>query len=160
MQINFGKTPQYQLSRKYNQLFSSHVRTDGHTDIVKVTGKFLKCSGNGVLYLGEIGFLGIVHNDVKNTTFRKLDLFPSSPKIMEALTLLGPSERAKIEVSYFYNGSNRVGVPIILPDDGNRSSFRNVVCFRTQNDRQSPKANFSPVHFSLLLVMSASTDIY
>jgi len=31
---------------------------------------------------------------LKNTTFRKLDLLPSSGKIMAAPTLLGPLERA------------------------------------------------------------------
>jgi hypothetical protein len=39
-------------------------------------------------------FLDFVHRlmFIKNTTFRKLDLFPSSGKIMAAPTLLGPLE--------------------------------------------------------------------
>jgi hypothetical protein len=37
------------------------------------------------------------------------------------------------------NGPNRVDAPIILPEDGNRSSFRNVVFLETLYDGQSPK---------------------
>jgi hypothetical protein len=85
--------------------------------------------------------------------FRKLDLFPSSGKKKGAPTLLGQTERANlnhwIEVSSFLtdpitelklalsNGPNRVGAPFVLPDDRNRSSFRNIV---TLDDGQSPGA--------------------
>lgn len=34
------------------------------------------------------------------------------------------------------NNNNKVSAPIILPDDENRSSFRNVALFRTSNDGQ------------------------
>jgi hypothetical protein len=38
------------------------------------------------------------------------------------------------------NRTNRVGAPIILPDDGNRYSFRNVVFFlETMEDGQTLK---------------------
>jgi hypothetical protein len=56
-------------------------------------------------------FLDFVHRLTfsKNTTFQKLDLFPSSGKTVAAPTLLGPLERA---------GINRVGAAIILTEDG------------------------------------------
>jgi hypothetical protein len=53
-------------------------------------------------------------NVSKNTTFRKLDLFP-------------------------FRRPNRVGAAIILPEDGNRCSFRNVVFLETLDDGQSTK---------------------
>jgi hypothetical protein len=52
----------------------------------------------------------------ENTMFRKLDLFPSSGEGRKKVTLLALSK-----------GPNRVGVFLPSPEDGNRSSFRNVV---------------------------------
>jgi hypothetical protein len=54
-------------------------------------------------------------------TFRKIDLFPYSGEIMAApIYLLGPLERA----------SSVIGSAIILTEDGNRSTFRNVLFLR------------------------------
>jgi hypothetical protein len=84
----------------------------------------------GVFYRGvpseESCFFGLCPspNVSKNTTFRKLDLFPSSGKIMGARTLLGPLERANIN---HWTSS-----------DENRSSFQNVV-LETLDDSHGPK---------------------
>jgi hypothetical protein len=65
----------------------------------------------------------------KNMTFRKLDLFPSSGEGGEKTpTQLGPLERANLSHS---------SPP--SPEDGNRSSFRNVVFFGIQDDGESPE---------------------
>jgi hypothetical protein len=56
-----------------------------------------------------------------NITFRKLDLFPSSGEGRETPTLLGHLQRANL-----YHWA-RVGVSLPSSEDGNRSSFRNVV---------------------------------
>jgi hypothetical protein len=60
--------------------------------------------------------------------FRKLDLFLSSGEVRETPTLLGPLERANL--SYwgylFLKNPTELGVFPCL-DDGNRSSFWNVV---------------------------------
>jgi hypothetical protein len=45
----------------------------------------------------------------------------------ETLTLLGPLERANLNHSSLSKGPNRVGVSLPSPEDGNRSSFLNVV---------------------------------
>jgi hypothetical protein len=43
-------------------------------------------------------------------------------------------------------GANRVGAAIVLPEDGNRSSFQNFVFFeKTLDDEQSPKTWFFQV---------------
>jgi hypothetical protein len=80
------------------------------------------------------------------TMFPKLDLFPASGRGRgETIpTLSGPFERAKSgDRLTLSKGPNRVGVyPPPSPEDGNRSSFRNVVCFvvsRIPDDGQSPK---------------------
>jgi hypothetical protein len=64
--------------------------------------------------------------------FRKLELFPSSVEGRETPTLLGPLERANlnqcidnsslIEVNPFW-GPNRIGVSLLSPENGNKSSF-------------------------------------
>jgi hypothetical protein len=59
-------------------------------------------------------FLDFVHRIIfHKNTFRKMNLFPSSGKIMS-------------ESQSLVQGPNRVGTAIILPEDGNRSSFRKV----------------------------------
>jgi hypothetical protein len=79
--------------------------------------------------------------------FRKLDLFPSSGKRLETPTIMGPSERFTLG---FCKGPNSVGVSHLLPEDGNRSSFRNIMFFRISDDGQSPKAPGIPNYFPLL----------
>jgi hypothetical protein len=66
--------------------------------------------------LKESGFwtLSIIHSFLKNTAFRKLDLLLSS--LVQSLS----------------KEPNIVGTTFILPEDGNRSSFRNVVFLRKQ----------------------------
>jgi hypothetical protein len=77
---------------------------------------------------------------LKNKTFRKIDLFPSSGEGWESPAVMSPLERAKpvqrLRLS-LYNGPNRVGVSHSSPEDGNRSIFRNVmslVFFRILDD--------------------------
>jgi hypothetical protein len=67
---------------------------------------------------------------LNNTALRKLDLFPSSGERTSVVHWL------RLALS---NGPNRVGVYNLKPEDGNRSTFRNVVFFRIPNDGQSPK---------------------
>jgi hypothetical protein len=52
--------------------------------------------------------------------------------------MLGSLGRATLSHS---KGLNRVGVSLTTPEDGNRSSFQNVVfsMFRIPNDGQSPE---------------------
>jgi hypothetical protein len=48
-----------------------------------------------------------------------------------------------IEASSFYKEPNRVGTTFILPEDGNRSSFRKIMVFKeTLEDGQSSKTRF------------------
>jgi hypothetical protein len=58
----------------------------------------------------------------KNTTFRKLDLFPSPGQGGKTPCQLGPLEKLTS-----ITGPNWLGVFPPWPEDGNRSSFRNVV---------------------------------
>jgi hypothetical protein len=58
---------------------------------------------------------------LENTTFRKLDLFPSSGEGKETPTLLGPV----IKVSS--KGPKILGVYFPSPEDGNRSSFQTLL---------------------------------
>jgi hypothetical protein len=52
-------------------------------------------------------------------------------------------------------GPNRVRAPIILSEDGNSSSFRNVVLLETLDDGQIPKKkhNFSKNFIYLVLIV-------
>jgi hypothetical protein len=71
--------------------------------------------------LGRNMFLDLCpsSNVPKNTTFRKLDPFPSSGEVMKA-----SGQWLRLALS---KGPNRVGAVITLPQNRNRSSFRNVV---------------------------------
>jgi hypothetical protein len=63
---------------------------------------------------------------LENTTFRKLDLFPSSGEGGgEDTYSVGPLIKSKAQSP--------------SPEDGNRSSFRNVVFSRIPDDGKSPK---------------------
>jgi hypothetical protein len=65
-----------------------------------------------------------------NTTIRKMDLFPSSGEGRKTPTLLGPLEGANLNHDLslaLSKGPNRVGVFPPSPENGSRSSFRNVV---------------------------------
>jgi hypothetical protein len=44
-------------------------------------------------------------------------------------------------MSALFNGPNRVGAPTFSPEDGNRSSIRNVVSFRILDDGPSLKTS-------------------
>jgi hypothetical protein len=85
---------------------------------------------------------------VKQPTSRKLDLFPSSGKGgKEALLLLRVPHGG--EDSYVW----RAGTPFLsFPDDGNKSSFRNVVIFLTNNKdgRQCPKQHSSSLQHTIV----------
>jgi hypothetical protein len=82
------------------------------------------------------GFLDFVHRPVfqkiENTTFRKLDLFPSSGEgggggkipIKWGPLVIANHNPWRLAL---YKGPNRVGVSPPSPEDGNRSSFLNVV---------------------------------
>jgi hypothetical protein len=68
-----------------------------------VQKSILKGSDDGALHLKESGFWALsVARFLKNTTFLKKDLFPSSGKMKLAPTLLGPLER----VSFYHWTSN------------------------------------------------------
>jgi hypothetical protein len=64
---------------------------------------------------------------LEKTTFRKLDLFPSSGEGGGEDTQLGPLERANLN---HWSPS---------PEEGKRSCFRNVVFTRISDDGKSPK---------------------
>jgi hypothetical protein len=86
--------------------------------------------------------LGPSSNVFRNIAFWKLDIFPSSGKIMAAATLLGPIERGCLNQRLSLALSkrpNRVEADIILPENGNRSSFQNVMFLETLHGGQSPK---------------------
>jgi hypothetical protein len=59
----------------------------------------------------------------QNTLFRKLDLLPSTDQGREITTQLAPSTLRLV----LSKGPNRVAVSFPSPEDGNRSSSRNVV---------------------------------
>jgi hypothetical protein len=90
------------------------------------TSVLLKGSDDSALHLKESCFSSIVKRFLKNTTFRKLDLVAAFRKIKLTPTLLGPLEGAGLN-HWTTEGPNRVVATFILREDGNRSSFRNVV---------------------------------
>jgi hypothetical protein len=57
---------------------------------------------------------------LQNTTFRKLDVFPSSGEEWAIPTLLGPLESTNLN---HYEGPNRAGVSLSSPEEGNKSRF-------------------------------------
>jgi hypothetical protein len=66
----------------------------------------------------------------ESTAFRKLNVFASSGEGMETSTVLGPLERADKEECLRLapsKGPNTAAVSVPLPEDGNTSSFRNVL---------------------------------
>jgi hypothetical protein len=73
----------------------------------------LKGSDDGVLNLEESCFwtLSIVCVYKRNTTFRKLDLFPSSGKVMWASAVLGPLERELAPITGPRDFNFRLGTP-------------------------------------------------
>jgi hypothetical protein len=76
----------------------------------------LNGSDDAVLHLEDHVFVLCPSSDVsKNRTFRNLDLFPSSGKIMMPYSV-GSLQRLTLAPS---KGPNRVGAAIILPEDGN-----------------------------------------
>jgi hypothetical protein len=121
-----GTCPSPVESNPYNNtcFFQIHLNID-------LKG-FWRCC---MLYRIHRIFLDFFHRPVfqKNTTFRKLDLFPSSGEGgQKTPTQLGPSERANLNhwVGVFSPSS---------PEEGNRSSFRNVVFFGILDDGKSPE---------------------
>jgi hypothetical protein len=80
----------------------------------------------------------------KNTTFRKLDLFPSSDVVQETHNLLVPLERYNPLQSSFWD-ELFVKDPTPTHEDGNRPSFRKVMVldlFRIPQDGPSPLPSF------------------
>jgi hypothetical protein len=76
--------------------------------------------------------LFIVRNSkYKKTTFRKLDVFPSSGEGKETPTVLGPPlERSNLNHwtrLALAKGPSKAGVSLPSPEDGNRSSFPNLL---------------------------------
>jgi hypothetical protein len=82
---------------------------------------------------------------IGDTTFRKLDLFPSSGKGGKTPTQLSPLERVQWLILALSKGPNWVGVFPPLPEDGNRSSFRNVVSSIFLEYRTMEKVTKNPV---------------
>jgi hypothetical protein len=66
---------------------------------------------------------------VEDTTFRKLDLIPSSDERRETPTLLSPLERAPVQCLRLAlsKGPNRVGTFLPSPEGGGRCTFRKIV---------------------------------
>jgi hypothetical protein len=81
----------------------------------------------------RIRFLDFVHRPVfsqKNKTFWKLDLQVKMK--VDLLCWVSYKELASI--------TGQIGATFILPEDGNRSNFQNIVFFeKTLDDGQSPK---------------------
>jgi hypothetical protein len=73
----------------------------------------------------------------KNTTFRKLDLFPSSGEGVGNTYSVGAVRLLRLGVS---NGPKRVGVSHPSPEGGNRYSFRNIMFleYGTMDKDQKP----------------------
>jgi hypothetical protein len=94
-----------------------------------------------VLHLKESCFLDFVHHlmFLKNTTFRKQDLFQSSGIIIAAPT--GPVIEASLS-----KGPNSLRATILLPDDGNSSSFRNVMLFKNYYTMDKVQKHYSFKH--------------
>jgi hypothetical protein len=66
--------------------------------------------------------------ELENPTFRNLCLLPSSGERRDRPTLLGLLESLRLAP---FKGPNRAHVSFLSAEDGNRSSFRNVVFFVT-----------------------------
>jgi hypothetical protein len=102
-----------------------------------LTSKFWELCKDTEIFI-TTRFLDFVHrpefHKQGNTTFRKLDLFPSSGLSLLRLDI------ACGKVSFF-EAFCLVGAPPPSHEDGNRSSFRNVVfsVCRNPDDGQSPE---------------------
>jgi hypothetical protein len=77
----------------------------------------------------------------KTQHFRNRMRFRLQMRERQTPTLLGPLESAVQNVRLaLFEGPNRVGVSLLSPEDGSRSSFRNVVfVFRIPDVGQSPE---------------------
>jgi hypothetical protein len=79
---------------------------------------------------------------MKNTTFRNLDLFPSSGEKVGS-TYSVESERANLNHwihPIIITDPTELLPPTLSSEDGKRSRFRNVLFFRILEVGQSPKA--------------------
>jgi hypothetical protein len=84
--------------------------------------------------------------------FRNLDLFPSSGEGRETPTPLSPVGRTNLKHwtwSAQSKGTNRVGVSLPSPEDGNRSRFRNAVLSAIWNSIRWTKCR-NPVILSVI----------
>jgi hypothetical protein len=74
-----------------------------------------------------MGFLSLslvrYFENQKKITLRKLDMFSSSGEVKEAAILMGFLEKGNLKLS---KRQNTVADSLHSPEDGNRSSFRNV----------------------------------
>jgi hypothetical protein len=114
-----------------------------------------------IITLCKSGILDFIHRLYFNrsTTFRKLDLLPSSGKKGRTETLaVGPPGWASLRP-----GPGRVSVLPFLPEDGRRFSFRNVILLKYRRRAESKKLllqiithhrqNPSPFRLHLIIIM-------
>jgi hypothetical protein len=109
----------YFLDTSWNEFLTVNSNLKSTKRRVKITYFILKGSDDGVMRFEKSYFrtLSIVQYFSLKTKFRKLALLPSSVSVQWLRLALS-------------RGSHRVGVtpsPHILPEDGSRASFRNVV---------------------------------
>jgi hypothetical protein len=76
------------------------------------------------------GFMDFVHSPefwmLENTTFRKLDTFPSSGEGEEDIYSVGPLKKNHWLRLVLYKGPERVDVSLPSPEEEKRCSFRDV----------------------------------
>jgi hypothetical protein len=118
-----------------------------------ITHQFLLTS---IFVLGINMFLDSVHRLFYKSQRCENWMFSSSGKMMGAPTLVVPlhsanlnhwlNQRLRLALS---NGPNRVGAPIILPEDGNKYSFRNFF-LEILEDVQSPKTCSFQVQYTIV----------
>jgi hypothetical protein len=80
------------LELEYEELINRNKKSENPVTVKLPSKLILNVSDDGVLYLKESRFwaLSIVKYLLRNTTFRKLDPFPSSGKIMVTPTYWVP----------------------------------------------------------------------
>jgi hypothetical protein len=119
-----SSTTRQRLDRKRSKSLSGHSGADEM--------HLLKGSDDGILHLKDSYFwtLSIVQCFLKNTSFRKQDLFPSSGKVKVGPSLLGPFLR-----------------------EGNRSSFE-TLCFWENIERWTKSKSMNLSRFTLFDHMS------
>jgi hypothetical protein len=107
----------------------------GPLSLVRITEALLVQNSQNYCFFLLFPSSGIL----ENTTFRKLDLFQFSGEGGgKTPTQLGPLEKANLKL-FLRGPTEYVSSPPPSPEDGNRSSFRNVVFSRIPEDGKKSK---------------------